>query len=532
MRHNLINGILFIVILQSLLYYIKGYQNKMIISMIKNIRKSNRYIRTNNLLLSFSYLHDYTENQKKFLFGDNIIKFRDFGVDDKIYESLESIGKPNATAIQYKVFEPIMNGDDVIIGAETGSGKTLSYLIPMIQKTMKLTKSIDRDKRYPITIIMAPNRELCTQIKRMAEEILNNMNDLNNILKIDTAINVIDYWPYNENNAPDILICSPAFLGKFLRGQVILQEDLFKSIQHIVLDEADMLLEGSYVNDIEKILDAFKLIRRDMIRNGEIAVHEIITQRILVAATLPSYGLRSIEKYIESKFPLAVKITNDHLHKQHPRINQEYYKVNDESAISKDRLNIITAAINGTSIDATRIDKIKKTINDEEFKNPSSTQMRSSDGSSMIFVNTAATCVELASALRDKGIECAEFHKNLTPQQKEEELKNFREEKVKVIVCTDAAARGLDIPNVRHVVQAEFALNVVQHLHRIGRASRAGALGKATNIVDERSKDLVASILQSSTEENETVENSFSRRRGFRQKLKKVIRRENERRIE
>jgi superfamily II DNA/RNA helicase len=125
-----------------------------------------------------------------------------------------------------------------------------------------------------------------------------------------------------------------------------------------------------------------------------------------------------------------------------------------------------------------------------------------------------------------------QYPPNLTPQQKEEELKNFREEKVKVIVCTDAAARGLDIPNVRHVVQAEFALNVVQHLHRIGRASRAGALGKATNIVDERSKDLVASILQSSTEENETVENSFSRRRGFRQKLKKVIRRENERRIE
>jgi len=291
-----------------------------------------------------------------------------------------------------------------------------------------------------------------------------------------------------------------------------------------------MLLEGSYVNDIEKILDAFKLIRRDMIRNGEIAVHEIITQRILVAATLPSYGLRSIEKYIESKFPLAVKITNDHLHKQHPRINQEYYKVNDESAISKDRLNIIIAAINGKSIDSNRIDRIKKTINDEELKNPSNNL--TSEGSNMIFVNTAATCIDLALALREEGIECAEFHKNLTPQQKEEELKLFREDKVKVIVCTDAAARGLDIPNVRHVIQAEFALNVVQHLHRIGRASRAGALGKATNIVDERSKDLVDSILQSSNDENETVENSFSRRRGFRQKLKKIVKRENEKRFD
>lgn len=508
----------------------------MMTSIMRNICKynsriiNNRYA-VNNLVLN-SYIHDYTENQKKFLFGDNIIKFRDFGVDEKICQSLEAIGKPNATAIQHKVFEPIMGGDDVIIGAETGSGKTLSYLIPMMQKTMKLVKLVDRDKRYPITVIMAPNRELCIQIKRMAEELLNNIDDINSLLKIDTATNVIEYWPYNENTAPDILICSPAFLGKFLKGPTISEESLFRSIQHLVLDEADMLLEGSYVNDIEKILDAFKFIRRGMIRNGEIAVHEIITQRILVAATLPSYGLRSIEKYIESKFPLAVKITNDHLHKQHPRINQEYYKVNDESAISRERLNIIIAAINGANIDAIRFDKVTKTVHDEDLGTVPSENRRNSEGSSMIFVNTAATCIELAAALREAGVECAEFHKNLMPQQKESELKLFREEQVKVIVCTDAAARGLDIPNVRHVIQAEFALNVVQHLHRIGRASRAGALGKATNIVDERSKDLVLSILQSSNEENETVENSFSRRRGFRQKIKKTVRREQEQRFE
>lgn len=513
-----------------------GINKNMITSMITNICKyNNRMIKNrsifSNLILS-SYIHDYTENQRRFLFGDTSIKFRDFGVDEKLCQSLEAIGKPNATAIQYKVFEPIMGGDDIIIGAETGSGKTLSYLIPMMQKTMRLAKEVNRDKKYPITVIMAPNRELCIQIKRMAEELLSHIDDVNSLLKIDTATNIVDYWPYNENTSPDILICSPAFLGKFLKGPTILEESLFRSIQHLVLDEADMLLEGSYVNDIEKILDAFKFIRRGMIRNGEIAVHEMITQRILVAATLPSYGLRSIEKYIESKFPLAVKITNDHLHKQHPRINQEYYKVKDESATSSERIKIVLAAINGLSIEATRFDTVTKTVNDEDVENVPSETRRSTEGSSMIFVNTAATCIELAGALRDAGIECAEFHKNLTPQQKESELKLFRDEQVKVIVCTDAAARGLDIPNVRHVIQAEFALNVVQHLHRIGRASRAGALGKATNLVDERSNDLVVSILQSSEGEKETVEDSFSRRRGFRQKIKKTIRREQEQKFQ
>ena len=91
-----------------------------------------------------------------------------------------------------------------------------------------------------------------------------------------------------------------------------------------------------------------------------------------------------------------------------------------------------------------------------------------------------------------------------------------------VLVCTDHAARGLDLPNVHHVVQAEFALNVVNHLHRIGRASRAGALGRATNFYGPESRDLVASILSDVNEKR--IDQSFSRRRGFRGKLKKKSR--------
>ena len=141
----------------------------------------------------------------------------------------------------------------------------------------------------------------------------------------------------------------------------------------------------------------------------------------------------------------------------------------------------------------------------------------------MIFVNTANDAVLLAKLLRNAGLNNAEYHKCVTDPVRQESLRSFRAEEVSVLVCTDHAARGLDIPNVRHVIQAEFATNVVQYLHRIGRASRAGVLGKATSIYDDRSVLLVRSIL-SENENEKSVDQSFSRRRGFSKKIKKNMR--------
>jgi superfamily II DNA/RNA helicase len=142
----------------------------------------------------------------------------------------------------------------------------------------------------------------------------------------------------------------------------------------------------------------------------------------------------------------------------------------------------------------------------------------------MIFVNTAENAQLLASALRQRNIPCEEFHKLVHHDVKVEGFRKFLEGITSVLVCTDVAARGLDLPFVKHVIQAEFALNVIQHLHRIGRASRAGTLGRATNFVDHHSKELVASILSEQSEES--LNHSFSRRRGFRRNLKRKSARE------
>ena len=169
----------------------------------------------------------------------------------------------------------------------------------------------------------------------------------------------------------------------------------------------------------------------------------------------------------------------------------------------------------------------------------------------MIFLNTAEAARDLAQSFQYLGIKCIEFHSLCDSNQANLQL--FHENTVNIMICTDSASRGLDFTNVYHVIQADFALNVIQHQHRIGRASRGGKQGIATNMYGESSVLLVNTILNihANSEQNldfsietddinqditpggvsasrNTIENAFSRRRGFRRNIKKAIRRKNE----
>jgi superfamily II DNA/RNA helicase len=114
----------------------------------------------------------------------------------------------------------------------------------------------------------------------------------------------------------------------------------------------------------------------------------------------------------------------------------------------------------------------------------------------MIFLNTADAALRFAQSLRSTNVQCVQYHKLCRSSERENSLRRFKAGDVSIFVCTDSAARGLDLPQVRHVVQAEFALNVVQHQHRVGRASRAGRVGKATNFVFPSSRQLVDHLLR------------------------------------
>lgn len=170
-------------------------------------------------------------------------------------------------------------------------------------------------------------------------------------------------------------------------------------------------------------------------------------------------------------------------------------------------------------------------------------QANTLDHQVMVFLNTALTAQKLAASLSSLGVRCAEFHKLIGAEERQRNLSAFREGGERILVCTDSAGRGLDLPFVRHVIQAEFAENVVQHQHRVGRASRAGRAGRATSLYTTSAAALVESIRSAGAAEQLPVtsievgdgagaqasaagiERSFSRRRGFRKRMKRALQR-------
>jgi len=335
-----------------------------------------------------------------------------------------------------------------------------------------------------------------------------------------------NYWQCSRGNSPSLLICTPRYLANFVRGPTVYEPELYRSIRHLVLDEADMLLEGSYRKDIDTIFDTLKLTRRALVNEGELLVHEKWTQFILSAATLPSFGLKSVQAYVEKKFPEAMVLRSENLHAHHPSITQEYVPIpSGVDVVSVPHLGQVVRALAGSS----SVGALGPSEADVLAAN-------SLDHLAMVFLNTADLAKQFTAMMRDAGVECAEYHNLLPAREKDQSLRSFRRGEVRILVCTDSAARGLDLPAVRHVVQADFALNVVQHLHRIGRASRAGRLGKATNFYAVGSVPLVSSIMGTARDtevslegpeepdtKDRSIESSFSRKRGFRRNLKRQM---------
>lgn len=502
-------------------------------------------------------------DRTNYLYGVDIKEnFSNLGFkSSEILQCLTIKGFDHATSIQAKAIPAILSGADIVIGAETGSGKTLTYLLPLLDQCLQYKKSsaviknenveiseepILKKKKtsYPLAVILVPNKELCNQVFDVADSLCQSIEG-----QFQPKVDKINYfsgyrWPFatmDPELAPDILICTPSFLFKFTRGQNAFDEDLFGHIKHLVLDEADMLLDGAYLDEIDAILDEFKLSRRQKIRNGQLEVNDHTVQHVLSAATIPTMGLRSIESYIKQRFPLAKRITHSYLHCHHPRIQQSFIRVRGDSPLSDERISALVEAIMQPQIPDPALVKAIDSSEAQEQEltaiiSPAPVVVASNFAgdelsdiiesvkelnipSTMVFVNTAATARTLTQRLLARGIPCNEFHKLVHDINKSSILEDFRNSLTKVLICTDSAARGLDLPNVKHVIQADFALNVVQHQHRIGRSSRAGSFGYATNFYGDGSVDLVDSIL--SDREANTVQQSFSRRRGFRAKIKK-----------
>jgi superfamily II DNA/RNA helicase len=197
---------------------------------------------------------------------------------------------------------------------------------------------------------------------------------------------------------------------------------------------------------------------------------------------------------IKYGFPDAVWVEGRRLHRAVPNVTQTWINVSDTS-----RADALGAALGlGTEGFRPDVDCAK----------------------TMVFVNSAEACEAVAAELKRQGFKAEAFGAQCTNSERAERLRAFADGSVSVLACTDAAARGVDVPGVAHVVQAEFAGNAVEYLHRIGRTARLGAKGLVTNLVGEKDEELVRAV-RDCENRGVAVEGAFSRKRSFRKKFKK-----------
>lgn len=224
------------------------------------------------------------------------------------------------------------------------------------------------------------------------------------------------------------------------------------------------------------------------IRKGWRRVRKIYTrskQYIFIAATLPVNGKKTAGGLLKHMFQDAVWVSGNFLHRNSPRLKQKWVEVTVDTQV-----DALIEAVNNSSTDRT-----------------------------MVFANTVEAVEAVADILEKASIQCYRYHKNHTLEERANILADFRENGG-VFVCTDAAARGVDVPNVSHVIQADFSSSAVDFLHRIGRTARAGQYGTVTSLYTEANRDLVEAIREA-VKTGQPVETAFSRKRGFRNKLKK-----------
>lgn len=353
---------------------------------------------------------------------DNLIinNFSDFGFDTSVMEGLDSIGFEIPTPIQKQIIPHIMQGRDVIGCAQTGTGKTAAYLLPVLHRI------INNPVKGVNTIIITPTRELAIQIAQALEGLSYFVN-----LSSMAVYGGTDGMEWEQqkralSQGVDVVVATPGKLISFLNMDIIPVSQL----QHLILDEADRMLDMGFVDDIMKIISYLPENR----------------STFLFSATMPS-RIRDLSRKI-LKNPVEVNI-----------------------AVSKPAAGILQAAY--LTYDSQKLHVLTKLIRDRDLP------------SILIFASTKSKVKTIARELLSSGFQVADIHSDLEQTDREKVLLRFRTRNLQILVATDVLSRGIDIENISLVVNYDVPHDAEDYVHRVGRTARAEQSGIAITFVNE-----------------------------------------------
>ncbi|KAI4686495.1 ATP-dependent RNA helicase dbp10 [Alternaria hordeiaustralica] len=396
-------------------------------------------------------------NRKASNVGKSVKKgggFQAMGLNAALLKAITQKGFKIPTPIQRKAVPLMLDGQDVVGMARTGSGKTAAFVIPMIQKLKAHSAKVGARG-----IIMSPSRELALQTLKVVKE-LGRGTDLRTILLVGGDSLEEQFSSMTTN--PDIIIATP---GRFLHLKVEMGLDL-SSVKYIVFDEADRLFEMGFAAQLAEILHALPTSR----------------QTLLFSATLP----KSLVEFARAGLQEPKLIRLDAESKISPDLKSAYFTIKSgdrDGALLHLLDNVIKVPVGET-------DASKKAKADAE-KAANSKKRKRSDGfvkdvpiaeSTIIFAATKHRVEYLANLLRNAGYAVSYVYGNLDQTARKEQIQDFRTGLTRILVVTDVAARGVDMPHINHVINYDFPSQPKIFVHRVGRTARAGRKGWAYSL--------------------------------------------------
>jgi ATP-dependent RNA helicase DeaD len=338
--------------------------------------------------------------------------FNSFGLPSFLNDSLTRMGITVPTPIQMEAIPSGLLGTDILASAQTGTGKTIAYLIPLITNLLKSSQSS--------ALILAPTRELATQILEAARALLSHKTQVALLIGGDSMHKQISALKRN----PRLIVGTPGRINDHLgRRTLRLEETRF-----LVLDETDRMLDMGFTEDLKKIVSHLPRER----------------QTFMFSATMPESIKKLSSAYLTNPQHICVGSTTEPVLK----IKQESFQVSNT-------------------------DKFPHLLKELEAR----------EGSVIIFVKTKHGADRLAEKLTRQNHQATAIHGDLKQRKRDEVIRDFRNLKNRIMVATDVAARGLDIPHIMHVINYDLPQCPEDYIHRIGRTGRAGMEGFALSLI-------------------------------------------------
>lgn len=357
--------------------------------------------------------------------------FPELDLHQCLTRALEHKGFTDPTEVQSATIPAAMKGQDLLISAETGSGKTAAFLIPIIHQLL----TDDSPKNGVRAVILTPTRELARQIEKHAKELVRFSRLLVNVI---TGGEDFKYQRSTFRKNPEIIVATPGRLKEHLEKASV----DFKDLEFLVLDEADRMLDMGFTEDVLAIAERCNTAR----------------QTLLYSATLDGRKLQhAIPLLLNEPQTIALASANQ----ANANIVQQMVLTDDEKHKSTLLLRLLEKGL---------FDKV------------------------VVFANTKAQTGKLSGWLRYKDIHCGVLHGDMTQDARNEEMSRMRNGKVKILLATDVAARGLDVKGIDLVINFDMPYSVEDFVHRTGRTGRAGTSGIAMTFVAARDWNMMATI--------------------------------------